>query len=224
MAGPDPVNLRTAGNFVILAKAAISTVVPSTITGNLGVSPAAASFITGFSLVADASNVFSTSAQVTGKIYAANYAVPTPSNLTTAVSDMEAAYTDAMGRPNPDATELASGNISGLTLEPGLYKWGTGLLIASDVYFNGGSEDVIILQIAGGVTVASGMHIILTGGIQAKNIFFVVGDVVTVGTGAHMEGNILSQTLIAMQTGATINGRLLAQTAVTLDHATVTAP
>jgi hypothetical protein len=224
LAGPNAVNLRTAGNYVILAKAAISTVAPSVITGDMGVSPAAASYITGFSLVADASNTFSTSSQVTGKLFAADYTSPTPSNLTTAVSDMETAYTDAAGRPNPDFTELASGDISGLTLQPGLYKWGTGLLISSDVYFNGTSEDVIILQIAQGITIASGMKIILTGGIQAKNIFFAVGDVVTVGTGAHIEGIILSQTMISLQTGASINGRLLAQTAVTLDQATVTKP
>ena len=82
------VNLRSAGDYVILAKSGISTVPPSVITGNLGVSPMAATFITGFSLIADSTNVFSTSAQVTGKVYAADYAVPTPSNLTTAIGDM----------------------------------------------------------------------------------------------------------------------------------------
>ena len=91
-------NLRTAGDYVILAESDISTVPPSVITGNLAVSPMAATFITGFSLIADSTNVFSTSAQVTGKVYAADYAVPTPSNLTTAIGDMGLAFTDAAGR------------------------------------------------------------------------------------------------------------------------------
>src|ERR1700737_3593619 len=67
-----PVNLGTAGNYVILAKAGISTVPTSDITGGLGVSPAAASSITGFALTLDSSNVLSTSSQVTGSVYAAD--------------------------------------------------------------------------------------------------------------------------------------------------------
>lgn len=72
-------------------------------------------------MTADATNVFSTSSQVTGNVYAANYASPTPSNLTTAVGDMEHAFTDAAGRA-PGVTELGTGNIGGMTLTPGVYK------------------------------------------------------------------------------------------------------
>ena len=124
-ASPAPVNLGAAASFAILAKTGISNVPTSAITGNLGVSPAAATYITGFPLTADGTNTFSTTPQVTGKIYAANYADPTPANLTTAVLNMQAAYTDAAGRSNPDATELYSGNLSGRTLAPGLYKCNT---------------------------------------------------------------------------------------------------
>lgn len=70
--------------------------------------------------------------------------------------------------------------------------------------------------------VSNGVNIKLTGGALAKNIFWQVGGAVTIGTTAHVEGNILSQTMIAMKTGASINGRLLAQTAVTLQMNTVT--
>jgi len=166
-----PVNLGTAGNFAILAKSGIDTVPTSAITGNIGVSPAAATYITGFSLIADSSNVFSISTQVTGKIYAANFAVPTPSNMTNAISDMETAYTDAAGRTTPDFTELYSGDISGRTLVPGLYKWGTNVLINTDVTLNGGANDVWIFQISQGIIQANGSRIILSGGAQAKNIF-----------------------------------------------------
>lgn len=222
--GPNPVNLLSAGDFVILAKSAITTVPGSVITGDVGISPAAASDMEGFSLVADASNEFSTSTQVVGKIYASDYAPPTPSKLTTAISDMEAAYSDAVGRSNPTATELGSGDISGMTLTPGLYKWGTGLLINTDVTLHGGPNDVFIMQVAGGITQAANVRITMSGGLQPKNVFWAVADVVSIGTGAHFEGVILAQTSIALDTGATINGRLLAQTAVTLDQSTVTQP
>ena len=81
-AGPTPVNLGTAGNYVILTKTGITTTGTTQIVGDIAVSPVAATYITGFGLIADSSNVFSTSPVVTGKIYAADYAVPTPTNLT----------------------------------------------------------------------------------------------------------------------------------------------
>jgi hypothetical protein len=219
------VNLGTAGNFVILAKSAITTVPPSAVTGNMGLSPAAASLISGFTLIADPSNVFSTSTQVIGKVYAANYAVPTPSNMTTAISDMETAYTAAAGVTVPPAiTELGAGDISGMTLAPGLYKWGTGLSINTNVTLNGGPNDVWIFQIAGGLTQANGTRVNLTGGAQAKNVFWQTFGVGAIGTGAHFEGILLASTAITLNTGATVNGRLLAQTAVTLNASTVTQP
>jgi hypothetical protein len=217
------VNLRSAGNYVILAKAGVSTVPPSVITGDLGVSPIAATAATGFSLIANASNVFSTSAQVTGRIYAADYAVPTPSNLTTAIGDMQTAFTDAASRA-PKATELGAGNIGGMTLTAGVYKWGTGLLIPTNVTLSGSSTDVWIFQIAQNLTVASATKILLKGGALPKNIFWQVSGLVDVGTTAHLEGIVLTQTAIALHTGASINGRLFAQTAVTLDSSTVAQP
>ncbi|KAF8163381.1 hypothetical protein B0H34DRAFT_795097 [Crassisporium funariophilum] len=88
--GPSAVNLGTAGNFVILAKTGVSSVPASAVSTSatppifFGLSPAAASFITGFSLVLSPLGTFSPSSQVAGQIKAANYAVPTPSQLTTA--------------------------------------------------------------------------------------------------------------------------------------------
>jgi hypothetical protein len=218
-----PVNLRTAGNYVILAKSGISTVPISAVTGNIGVSPAAASLITGFSLVADSTNVFSTSPQVTGKAYAADYAVPTPSNLTTAIGDMLLAFTDAAGRA-PSVTELGAGNIGGKTLTPGVYKWGTGLLIPTNVILTGSATDVWIFQIAQNLTMSNATGVSLTGGALAKNVFWQVAGLVDLGTTSHFEGVILTQTSINLQTGASINGRLMAQTAVTIAGSTVVQP
>ena len=222
--GPAPVVLGTAGNFVILAKSGITNVPTSKITGDIGLSPSAASFITGLDLILPSGGAASTSAQVTGNVYASDYAVPTPSNLTTAISNMQTAYVDAAGRPTPDHTELASGSIGGLTLPPGLYKWSNTVNIPTDVTLNGGPNDVWIFQIAGGITQASAVKVILAGGALPKNIFWQVFGVVDIGTTAHMEGVILSQTSITLKTGASANGRLLAQTAVTLAGSTVVAP
>jgi hypothetical protein len=195
----------------------------SAVTGNLGVSPIAAIAITGFPLTADSTNVFSTTPEVTGKVYAADYAVPTPSNLTTAIGDMQLAFTDAAGRA-PKVTELGSGNIGGMTLTPGVYKWGTGLLIPSNVTLTGSATDVWIFQIAQNLTVSSAAKVVLTGGAVPKNIFWEVAGLADLGTTAHFEGVILTQTSVALQTGASINGRLLAQTAVTISGSTVVQP
>jgi uncharacterized protein YjdB len=217
------VDLGMAGDFVILSKTGISSVPNSVITGDIGVSPIADTAITGFSLTLDATNQFSLSDQVNGKVYAATYASPTPSNLTTAISDMETAYTDAAGRA-VNFTELYSGDLSGKTLVPGVYKWGTGVLINSDVTLSGGPNDVWIFQIGEGLTQANGTKITLTGGAQAKNVFWQVAESASIGTGSHFEGIVLSKTNISLGTNASINGRLLAQTAVTLDASTVVAP
>ena len=217
------VNLGTAGNYAVLAKSGISTVPASAITGNVGVSPAAATYMTGFVLTPDSTKVFATSSQVTGKLYASDYAVPTPSNLTTAVGDMQLAFTDAAGR-TPGVTELGAGNIGGKTLAPGVYKWGTGLQIPTDVTLTGKATDVWIFQIAKDLTMSNGTKIVLSGGALPKNVFWQVAGLVAMGTTSHCEGVVLTKTSIALKTGASINGRLLAQTAVTLDSSTVVAP
>ena len=224
-AGPTPVILGTAANYVILAKSGVSTVPTSAVTGNLGVSPIDSTAITGFSLVADPSNQFSTSSQVTGKLYAADYTSPTPANLTTAVSDMETAYTDAAGRA-ADVSELGAGIIGGLTLAPGVYKWSTSVTIPTDVTLSGGPNDVWIFQVAGDLTMAGATTVVLSGGARPKNINWQVagGAGVTLGAGAHLEGIVLAKTGINLGSTASVNGRLLAQTAVTLISNTVTQP
>jgi hypothetical protein len=217
------VDLGMAGQYAILAMSAISTVPTSAVTGNIGVSPAAATFITGFTLTADATNVFATSTQVTGKVFAADYAVPTPSNLTTAIGDMQSAFTDAAGRA-PDVTELGAGNIGGKTLTAGVYKWGTGLLIPTNVTLTGNATDVWIFQIAQNLTMSSAVSVVLTGGALPANVFWEVAGDVDVGTTAHLAGAVLCKTAIALRTGASIDGRLLAQTMVSIDDGAVVAP
>ncbi len=192
------------------------------VTGNVAVSPAAATFITGFSLTAPPT-ASSTSPQVVGLVYAADYDAPTPSNLTTAIGDMQLAFTDASGRA-PSVTELGAGNIGGMTLTAGVYGWGTGLLIPTNVTLTGNATDVWVFQIAQNLTVSNAVNITLAGGALPKNVFWQVSGAVSLGTTSHFEGVVLSQTAISLGTGASINGRLLAQTAVSLDSSTVTQP
>ncbi len=222
--GPAPVLLGAAGNYVVLAKAAISTVPASVLTGDIAVSPAAATYITGFSLTADASTTFATSTQVVGRVYAASYTAPTPTILTTAVSNMEGAYTDAASRPNPNFLELGTGNIGGRTLAPGLYKWTSTLRIPENVTLSGGANDVWILQTTGDLTMAAGKRVILAGNAQAKNVFWQVAGKVTFSESSHFEGILLCKTEVTLQTSSTMNGRILAQTLVALQRATVTRP
>jgi hypothetical protein len=228
--GASAVNLGSAGNYVILTKTGISTTGTTTITGNMGVSPIAATAITGFGLIRDPSNQFSKSSLVSGSIFAADYASPTPSSLTTAVSDMETAYTSAAGQGPPAATELYAGNLGGKTLAPGVYKWSTGVLIPASAALTldgqGNSNAVWVFQVAGDFTMNSASDIALINGANAGNVFWQIGGGtgVTINSGAHAEGNILAAKAITMKSGASLHGRALAQTAVTLIADTVTAP
>ena len=218
-----PVELGTAGNYVILGKSGISTVPKSAVTGDIGVSPAAATAITGFSLILDPTNVFSLSTQVTGKVYAADYKAPTPTKLTKAIGDMQLAYTEAAARP-PDVTELGAGDIGGMVLEAGVYNWSSPLLIAADLKLDGSATDVWVFQIAQSLTVTNAAEVALVGGAVAKNVFWQVAGPVDLGKDVHFEGIVLTQTSVAMKPGASLNGRLLAQTAVTLITNVVTQP
>jgi hypothetical protein len=216
------VNLGSALNYVILAKTEITNIATSKVTGDLGLSPAATSYITGLALTN--ATGYATSSQVTGKLYAADMATPTPINLTTSVNNMITAYNDAAGRTLPDFVELGAGNIGGKTLSPGLYKWTNTVTLPSSVTISGGPNDVWIFQIAGNLTMSSAVNITLSGGAQAKNIFWQVAGTVSIGTTAHFEGIVLSMTGITLKTGASLNGQALAQTAVILDKNVVTTP
>jgi hypothetical protein len=222
-AAQTPVYLGRANNFTIVGKSGITTTGTTTVVGHIGVSPIASTAITGFGLVMDISNQWSTSTLVTGRVFAPDYSFRTQQCLISVVSDVETAYADAAGRTLPDFTELGAGDIGGLVLTPGLYKWGTAVSIpANGVTLAGTSTDVWIFQIAQGLTVSSGAMVSLSGGALAKNVFWQVAGQTTLGTTSAFKGIILCQTAIVMNTGATLNGRALAQTAVTLDANAVT--
>jgi len=236
VAGICSTALSCAGDYVILAKSGISTVPQSVITGDIAVSPIAAAAMTGFSLTADATNEFSKSTQITGKMFAATYAPPIPAYLTTAVSAMEAAYTAAAGRVNPVAARVnfGTGNLgvggffggAEAPLTRGIYTWTTDVTIGSEIVFQGtGTDtDVFILQITGNVLAVPNVNIKLTNGALAKNIFWQIAGHVEAGEGAHLEGIFLVKTAVLFKTASSLNGRVLTQTACDLQMATIVQP
>jgi hypothetical protein len=234
--GSSCVSLGTAADFVILAQTGIANTPTSAVIGDMGITPAFAASITGFGTPAvDATNDFSTSSEVTGKIYAPDYtggqpgsAGTTPAKMTTAQTDMGLAYDDAFGRPaGVGATNLnvGGGTLSGLDFVPGTYTWDTpgDVNITGNITLTGTATDVWIFQMSGILTQASATTVTLVGALP-QNVFWQAAGGVAISTTAHMEGVILSKTTITLDTGASANGRLLAQTAVTLGAATVTQP
>lgn len=227
--GQAPVDLGKAGNYAILAKSGVSTVPSSVVTGNVGVSPAARTALTGWSLITEPTDTFFTSAQVVapGKLYAAdNVGGTTSADLGTAVLNMGTAYTDAAGRTATSAatTNVGAGTLTSLTLTPGVYEWGTAVTIPTDLTLNGSATDVWIFKVAGTLNMAAAKNVILSGGALPKNVFWQVSGAVTIGANTRFQGIILGQTGITFGNLASINGRLLAQTAVVLDATTVTQP
>jgi hypothetical protein len=211
----SPVPLEGAGKFAILAETAIADTPTSTVTGNVGLSPATGAD-DGLSC-----------AEVTGLIYSADNAGPAPCSLAKpgalnwAVEAMKDAYTDAAGR-KPTSTDLDGGNIGGLVLAPGVYNWSTDVNIPTSLTLNGGSNQVWIFQVAGNLDISAEQSVILQGGAQAKNIFWQVAGQTTLESDSQFEGTILDASQIAMGSGASINGRLLSETSVSLEASTVT--
>jgi hypothetical protein len=228
---PLPVELGMASNFAILSKAGVSTVPESSITGNIGVSPIALTGVTGFSYALDISGKYATSTQVDGKIYSASCISPTPSEMTTTISNMETAYVDASSRVNADFLEYNTGLIGGSTLKKGLYKFTSDVQINSDLTIecececdsNSDPGDIWIFQISGNLIIANNVRVILSNGAKPKNIIWVVSGFVEAGYGSHLEGTILGSTSAHFLSGSTMNGRVLVQTAVTLQSTTITS-
>jgi hypothetical protein len=215
------VNLRSAADFVILAGSLVSNIPASAITGDIGLSPAAGSNVTGIGAT-----------ELTGIVYTVDATGPAasvtaPTALTAAKGDLTTAYNDAAGRTATDIVMLA-GNIGGLTLTPGLYKSSGSLEVSSgDLTFDakGNTDAVFIIQIASSLTTTSGRQMILSGGAKAANIFWQVGTSATLGTTSVFKGNILADQSISVNTGAVIQGRLLARiAAVTLAGNTLVKP
>ncbi len=237
-----PVNLGTAGNFAILTKTGITNTGShlTAITGNIGSSPITAAAMNNVFCTEITGTIFGVDAAYVGSgavtCFSGNPPLANKTLVDNAVLDMGIALADAAGRTNPTATELGAGNISGLTIAPGLYKWSTGVSINTDVTLSGSATDVWIFQIAQDLTIAAagsvpaGIKVILAGGAKASNIFWQVGAAgvpgagATLGTFSTFNGTILSSKQVILGTGAVLNGRAMADTQVVLDANPVTLP
>jgi hypothetical protein len=232
------VNLGTTANYVILANTAITNTPTSLVTGDMGISPSKAASITGFALTKDATNDFSTSAQVKGRIYAPDYtggqlgsAGTTPAKMTAAQNDKVTAFNDAFNRaPATQASNLnvGSGTVTGQNFtvtatDKGVYTWGSNVNLTGDNTITGTADDVFIFQISGILNQSSATKITLVG-VLPQNVFWVVSGGTIIQTTAHFEGILMDQTAITLQTGATVKGRLQAQAGVILDGNTVSVP
>jgi adhesin HecA-like repeat protein len=205
--GLQSVNLDCAADFAILAGSTVTNTGPTVINnGDLGISPGSA--VTGFP-----------PGTVNGGTIHVN-----DDKANNAKLCLTTAYNDAAGRTTAPIT--VSGNIGGQTLAPGLYKSTSTLEISSgDLTLAGPADGIWIFQIASTLTTTAARQIILSGGAQAKNVFWQVGTSATLGTTSDFKGNILADQSVTLNTGALLNGRALTRiAAVSLDSNTVTKP
>jgi hypothetical protein len=214
-AGPAPVSLGTAAQYVILARTGIATTGVSEVTGNLGLSPGVDAVLMGWGQ--SAATTFSTSPMVDGRIYVSTYAAPTPDNLVLAASDLDAAYAAVAAQGPPDEVGLNAGALGGVTFAPGIYRWNAAATIATDVTIDGGPNDVWVFQIDGALAMAASVSVVLTGGASPSNVFWQVNGAINIGATSHFVGIAMASTAINVGAGSSVNGRLLAKTAVAVD-------
>jgi len=202
--GPTAVVLcPSPGSFAVLAGTTVTNTGATTVAGDLGVSPGTA--VTGFP-----------PGLVSGTMHAADGVAAQ------AQADLITAFNDAAGRSGASSV---SGDLTGLTLGPGVYKSTSGLGITGAVTLDahGDPKAVFIFQISSTLITGSGSHVLLANSANACNVFWQVGSSATIGTNSVFEGNILALTSIALMTGAKFDGRALARNgAVTLDTNVIT--
>jgi hypothetical protein len=203
--GPAPVALGTTSTFRVLAGSTVTSTGPTAITGDLGVSPGSA--VTGFP-----------PGTVSGTIHAADPAAAL------AKTDLTTAFNDAAGRTTGAVT--ISGDLTGLTLSPGLYKSTSSLAITGAMTLDalGDPNATFIIQMASTLTTGPGSQVILAGGAKAANIIWQVGTSATLGTDSKFKGTILADQSITANTGATVNGKLLTRVGAVTMASNVIAP
>jgi hypothetical protein len=207
--GPKGPDLKSAGRFGILAYSTVTNDAGFSEINNMDVGVYPGTAVTGFP-PGKVNN---------GAIYTASGAAPIPAMLIQAKADLTAAYLFAEAATSPAPTTV-SGNQAGKTLAPGIYKSTSTLSVGgSDLTLDaqGDANAVWIFQIASTLITTTGGNIVLSGGAQAKNVYWQVGSSATIGGYTKFYGNVLALISITMNGYAVMTGRLLTQTgAVTL--------
>jgi len=115
--------------------------------------------------------------------------------------------------------KLASSDLMGVTLCPGIYCTGSGFLelTAGILYLDamGDANAQFIFQTATTLITSTNTQIILINGALAKNVYWQVGSAATLGASSSFVGQILAGTSISVDTNVIIIGRCYAQAAVT---------
>ncbi len=202
LAAEAPVGLGTAESFTVLAGTTVTNTGPTSITGNLGVSPGSA--VTNFP----------PGIVLGGTIHA------TDAVAAQAQADVTTAYNDAAGRP-PSA--LVGAELGGQTLAAGVYRGATlGITGTLTLDAQGDANAVFIFQAASTLITASASRVNLINGSSPCNVFWQVGSSATLGTASTFLGTILALTSVSANAGTAVSGRLLARNgAVTLNSDTV---
>jgi hypothetical protein len=195
--------LGSAASFAVLGGQTVTNTGPTVVTGDLGVSPGTA--ITGFP-----------PGVVSGTIHAGDAVA------SQAQAAVVSAYNELAGRT---CTANVSGDLSGLTLTPGVYCASSSLGLSGTLTLDaqGNPNAVFIFKIGSTLTTASGSNVNLINNAAPCNVFWQVGSSATLGTNSDFAGSILALTSITATTGASIAGRVLARNgSVTLDTSEVT--
>jgi hypothetical protein len=221
---PPEVPLGDAARFALLAKTRVAFSDGSTVMGDVGVSPAPAASLVGVALTPDASGTFATAPGISGTVYAADDAPPTPAALASAVDAMQRAVADAAGRAS-EIVDLDGGALLRRTLVTGVYHWNGAVTVPLDVKLDGSADDVWIFQVAGDLTIADGVQVRMIGDPPVpRHVFWQVSGQATLGSGAHLEGVVLAGQAVALRAGASVAGRVLSQGTISADAATVVEP
>jgi len=192
--------LGSAESFAVLGSQAVINTGPTTIVGDLGVSPG--TVVSGFP-----------PGEVTGgTIHTADGVA------LQARADTNAAYIDAAGRPcNVD---LSGQDLGGKTLVAGVYCFTTSAQLTGALVLDtqGDPAAVFIFQIGSTLTTASDASVLVIGGSGCSNVTWQVGSSATLGTRTVLVGDVLALESITLTTAANVAGRVLALNgSVTLD-------
>jgi hypothetical protein len=243
-------NLGEASTFAVVSAAALTAGAGVTVSGNTGALGAltfAAQMKLGEDSDSNGDSYFTSNA-VAGKIYGgASAAVANAvGGLTGTTTGMKEAYAEAllMSSGTDVVTKTGSGNyydntvdainsyIGGITFTPGTYELLDPMFKAwtstakSQVTLDGGvsgggsSDGVFVFKVPGYATFGAGAKIVLTGGAQATNVYWVIEGYLSVGAGVQLEGNFLVQGAAVIGAHASLNGRLLSMAAVTIGAGT----
>ena len=209
--------LGQAETFALLAYDHITSNPNSSINGKVGLYPATREWIT-----IEPTEVLGGITNILGSDDDSD-----PVNLlSNAKVDMVLAYKEAtLITPDSDKLGLSLGNSGRKILAPGCYNWYGDLLIRDDITIEGSDSDIWLFKIPANFKLSSGVHISLSGGAKAKNIFWQIAGNAVLENESAMVGTIFAQQSIELKARSTLTGRAFAKNGyITLNQATVIKP